>query len=90
MNLLDKQITKSTIFNAKNQIEISDDSRVMYNTNSQVKLKTTILNAYIIIKGSVTVTSIAAADACANNTNKKITFKFCAPFNDGIRELNKR
>ena len=62
----------------------------MYNTNSQVKLKTAILNAYIIIKGSVTVTSIAAADACANNTNKKIIFKFCASFNDGIRELNRR
>ena len=37
-------------------------------------------DAYILIKGTITVANIAAADADANNTNKKVIFKNWAPF----------
>ena len=56
------------------------------NVNSQIKFKTTMLksslcdysNAYILVKGTITVNNTAAADA--DNTNKKVIFKNCAPF----------
>ena len=43
---------------------------------------------YILVKGTITVNNITAADADANNTNKKIIFKNCAPFNNCISEIN--
>ena len=39
-------------------------------------------------KGTIIVNNIAAADADANNTNKKVTFKNCAPFTNCINEIN--
>ena len=37
-------------------------------------------DAYILVKGNITVNNTAATGAAANNTNKKIIFKNCAPF----------
>ena len=37
-------------------------------------------DAYILVKGNISVNNITAADADANNTNKKVIFKNCAPF----------
>ena len=34
---------------------------------------------YILVKGNISVNNTAAADADANNINKKIIFKNCAP-----------
>ena len=45
-------------------------------------------DAYILVKGAVTINNTAAADADANNTNKKVLFKNCAPFTDCISEIN--
>ena len=39
-------------------------------------------------KGTIIVNNIAAADADADNTNKKVTFKNCAPFTNCINEIN--
>ena len=36
--------------------------------------------AYIIVKGNITVNNIAAQGVDANNANKKVIFKNCAPF----------
>ena len=55
----------------------------MYNTNTQIRFKTSILrtslcdysDAYILIKGTITVANTAAAEAAANNANKKVVFK---------------
>ena len=60
-------------------VEINDESRGTYNVNSQVKFKTTMISSnlcdysdsYILVKGTITVNNTAAADADANNTNKK-------------------
>ena len=45
-------------------------------------------DAYILIKGTETVPNTAATDANANNVNKKVIFKNCAPFINFISEIN--
>ena len=45
-------------------------------------------DAYILVKGTITVNNTVAADADANNTNKKVIFKNCAPFTNCISEIN--
>ena len=54
-------------------------------------LKTSLCDygaAYIIIKGNITVNNTMAAGAAANNSNKKVVFKNCAPFTDSISEIS--
>ena len=71
-------------------------SRGTYGVNSQIKFKTTMLKSslcdysdvYILVKGTITVNNTAPADADANNTNKKVIFKNCAPFTNCISEIN--
>ena len=45
-------------------------------------------DAYILVKGTISVTNTAAAGAGANNINKKLIFKNCAPFTNCISEIN--
>ena len=45
-------------------------------------------DAYILVKGNITVNNTAAAGAAANNTNKKVIFKNCAPFTNCISKIN--
>ena len=45
-------------------------------------------DAYILVKGNITVNNTAAAGANANNTNKKVIFKNCAPFTNCISKIN--
>ena len=67
-----------------------------YNVNSQIKFETTILksslcdysDAHILFKGTITVADTSAAGAAANNTNKRVIFKNCAPFTNCIREIS--
>ena len=80
-------------FRTRSWIEINDKSRGAYNVNSQIKFKTTMLksslcnysDAYILVKGTISVTNTAAG-AAVNNNNKKVTFKNCAPFTNCISE----
>ena len=44
-------------------------------------------DAYSFVKGTITVNNTAAAGA-ANNTNRKVIFKNCAPFTNCISEIN--
>ena len=83
-------------FRTKNWVEISDESKRTYNNNTQITFKTKILrsilcdysDAYILVKGNITVNNTVAADADANNTNKKVLFKNFAPFTDCISKIN--
>ena len=43
-------------------------------------------DVYMLVKGTITVNNTADADA--NNTNKKVIFKNCAPFTNCIIEIN--
>ena len=45
-------------------------------------------DAYILVKGNITVNNTAADGAAANNTNKKVIFKNCAPFTNCITKIN--
>ena len=96
-NLIDDNtLNQPSKFRTRNWIEINDESRGAYNVNSQIKFKNTILksslcdysDAYILVKGTITVNNTAAAGASANNTSKKVIFKNCAPFTNCISEIN--
>ena len=45
-------------------------------------------DAYILVEGIISVNNTAAADANANNTNKKVLFKSCTPFTNFMSEIN--
>ena len=44
-------------------------------------------DAYILVKGNMIVNNTTAEGAAANNTNKKVIFKNCAPFTDRISKM---
>ena len=46
-------------------------------------------DAYILVKGNITVNNTSGAGAAANNTNKKVIFRNCAPFIKCISKINK-
>ena len=80
-NLLDNTPNQPTKFRTKNWVEINGASRRTYNTNSQIKFKTSMLrsnlcdysDAYILAKRTISITSQARDSP--NNANKKVAFK---------------
>ena len=95
-NLLNDKTNQPSKFRTRNWVEIEDEARDTYSTNKQIKFKTSMLrsslcddsDAYILVKGSIPVNNTAGAGAAANNTNKKIIFKNCAPFTSCISKIN--
>ena len=45
-------------------------------------------DGFIPVKGIITVANTAAAGGAANNANKKVIFKNCAPFTSCISRIN--
>ena len=45
-------------------------------------------DAYRLVKGNITVKNTATAGGAANNTNKNLIFKNCAPFTNYISKIN--
>ena len=45
-------------------------------------------DAYILVKRNITVNNTAGTGAVANNTNKKVVFKNCAPFTNCMSKIN--
>ena len=95
-NLLVDASNKPSKFWTRNWVEINDNIRGAYSPNKQIRFKTAMLrsslcdysDAYILVKGNITVNNTAADGAAANNTNKKVIFKNCAPFTDCISKIN--
>ena len=95
-NLLNDESNKPSKFKTRNWVEIIDEARGTYSPNKQIKFKTTMLrsslcdysDAYILVKGNITVNNTAADGPAANNTNKKIIFKNYAPFTSCISRIN--
>ena len=96
-NLIDDNtLNQPSKFRSRNWIEINDESRGVYNVNSQIKFKTTMLKSslcdysdvYILVKGTISVNNTAAQGTAANNTDEKVIFKNCAPFTNCISEIN--
>ena len=77
--MLNDESNQPSKFRTKNWVEINDDIRGAYSPNKQIRFKTAMLrsrlcdysDAYMLVKGNITVNNTVAADANANNTNKK-------------------
>ena len=97
-NLIDNTSNQPSKFRARNWVEINDESRGAYNVNSQIKFKTTMLksslcdysDAYILFKGTITINGRGADAAArqADERDKGVSFKNCAPFINCISEIN--
>ena len=95
-NLIDDTSNQPSKFRTRNWVEINDELRGAYNVNSQIKFKTTMLksslcdpsDAYILVKGTISVNNTAAEVAAVNNNDRKVIFKNCAPFTNCISEIN--
>ena len=90
---MDNTPSQPNKFRTKNWVEINDESRGTYNTNSQIKSKTSMLrlslcdysDAYILVSGTITVAALAAG---GRNNNIQVVFKNCTPFTNCISEIN--
>ena len=100
-NLLDNEVALSTSnkpfkFRARNWIKINDDIRGACSPNKQIRFKTAMLrsslcdyrDAYIPVKGYISVNNNAGGSGATNNINKKVIFKSCAPFTNCITKIN--
>ena len=98
-NLLDRESSSEhSKLKTNNWVELNDESRGKYDVNCQIKFKTTMLksslcdysDAYVLVKGKITVTGAGddAAARQADERNKGVAFKNCAPFTNCISEIN--
>ena len=77
-------------FKINNWVEVNDQSRGTYNVNSQIKFKATMLkssscdyrDAYIHVKGTITVNNSVVPPAAADNANRKVIVKNCSPLSE--------
>ena len=96
INLLDNTPNQPSKFRLKDWVQINVDARGTYNTNSQIKSKTSMLKsslcdyAYILVSGTKTSTG-AGTDGNAKRADeikKGVTFRNCTPFTDCISVIN--
>ena len=77
--LLDNTQNQPSKFDTKKLVEINNESLETYNEDNQIRFKTSMSrsslcdysNAYILFKGTITVTDTATAAEEANNINKR-------------------
>ena len=94
--MLDNIPNQPTKFRTKNWIERNDDAPETYDSNSQIKFKTSMLksslcyhsDAYILVSGTIIVEDTQAAYDSGNNITKQEIFKNGVSFTDSISEIN--
>ena len=96
-NLLDTESNQPSKFRTRNWVEINDESRWTY-TSNDIKFKTAMLrstlcdyaDAYILVKETITIIGAGNDDATkqADEIDKSVTFKNCAPFSKCISRIN--
>ena len=82
-------------FRTRNWVEINDESQGTYNVRNQIEFKNSMIgsnlcdysDAYIYVKGTITVPNTGTT-AASNNRIKKVISKSCAPFINSISEVN--
>ena len=82
-----------TKFRTKNWIEINDGARGTFNTKSQIKFKTSMIqssicdysDAYMLVSGTITVNELAGY---GGNNNIQVVFENGTPFTDCISKIN--
>ena len=95
-NLLNDASNKSSKFRTRNWFEINDEKRGAYYPNKQIRFKTEMVrsslcdysDAYIHVKGNISVNNTVAEGAAANNAAKEVIFKNCTPFTNCISKIN--
>ena len=95
LNLLDNTPNDPTRIRTKSSVDINDEPRRTYNTNNQIRFKTSLLrsslcvhsDAYILVQGTITVANTGTA-AAPNNADKKVIFKNFVPFTSCISRIN--
>ena len=95
-NLLESTSDNLSKFRTRNWVEINNESRRNY-VNSDIRFKTTMLRSNlcdyadsdILVKETITITGEGAdADAeRADERDKGVTFKICAPFTKCISRI---
>ena len=96
INLLDDVPNQSSKFRTKNWVKINDNARGTYNTNSHIQFETSMLksslcdyiDAYILVKGNITVQNTAGTGQPANNNGREVLFRNCAPTTGCINEVS--
>ena len=95
--MLDTESNQPSKFRRRNWVETNDESRGTY-TSNDIRFKTAMLRsnlcdyagAYILVKGTITITSEGDNDAAKrlDERNKGVIFKNCAPFTKCISRIN--
>ena len=79
INLLDNTQNQPFKFRIKNWVEINDGARETYNTNCQIKFKTSMLksslsdysDANILVKETISIEQVPSPAVNPNNNDKK-------------------
>ena len=96
-HLLESTSDNLSKLRTRNWVEINDKSKGNY-ANGDIRFKTTMLrsnlcdyaDSYILVKGTITITDEGADAAAerADERDKGVTFKNCAPFTKCISRIN--
>ena len=95
-SLLGKTSDKVPRFITKKWIEVYDQSGEIYSTNKQIRFKTSMLrsdlcdysDAYIVVKGIITVSTTDGANNIRDKENRPLEFKNNAPVISCISKIN--
>ena len=98
-NLLDNNLSNQpSKFRTKDWVEINDESKESYKTNSDIRFKTKMLRSnlrdyadeYILVKETITITGAVNDDAVKqlDERDKGVIFKIRAPFKKCISRIN--
>ena len=95
INLVDDTTNQPSKFRTRHWVKINDKLKGRYH-NCNIRFKTSMIrsnlcdysDAYILIKGSITLPNKAVAGTVVNYANIKVIFKTCATFTDCITEIN--
>ena len=98
-NLLNDESNQPSKFGTRNWVEINDESRGTY-TSNDIRFKTTMLrsnlcdyaDAYILVKGTITITGAGDDDAAKriDERNKGVTFRNCVLFTKCKSRINNK
>ena len=94
INLLDNTTNQRSKSRTRNWVEINNESK-RRDDNSNIRFKKSMMrsnlcdysDAYILVKGNITVSNTVTAGATVSNTNNKVLFENCAPFTDCITKI---
>ena len=99
INLIENTTNQHSKVLTKNWFGLNYDACGIYNKNSQINFKTTMLNSSfydysdtcLLAQRTMTVfgQGVDAAAIAADRNNKQVAFKNCAPFTDCNSKINK-